>query len=131
MKVVYVVESLEVSGGVKVIVEHAEGLAALSHDVSIVTRNARHDWIPISVPVAEAPPFSRETLPDADVLIATWFPTVVPTGRARRAPRVFHLSQGYEALYPNVADRKAEIDEAYAQEVPKILTSAHLLPLFE
>ena len=33
MKIVYVVESLELSGGVKVIVEHAEGLAARGHDV--------------------------------------------------------------------------------------------------
>lgn len=131
MKIVYVVESLEVSGGVKVIVEHAEGLAARGYDVSFVTKNARHDWIPIRVPVTEVSAFTRDTLPAADVHVATWFPTVVPTVRAARATRVFHLSQGYEALYPNVADRRAEIDEAYAQEIPKILTSAHLLKVFE
>jgi len=41
MRIVYVLESLELSGGVKVIVEHAEGLRARGHDVMLVTRDAR------------------------------------------------------------------------------------------
>ncbi len=131
MRIVYVVESLEVSGGVKVIVEHAEGLASRGHDVSIVTRDARHGWIPVRVPVAEVPSFDAATIPEADVHVATWFPTVVPTARARRAPRIFHFSQGYEALYPSDAHRLAEVEEAYREPLPKLLISAHLLALFE
>ncbi|HQR66749.1 MAG TPA: group 1 glycosyl transferase, partial [Thermoanaerobaculia bacterium] len=79
MKIVYVLESLELSGGVKVIVQHAEGLAARGHEVVLVTKDARHDWIPIRVPVVEVPRFDAETLPPADVHVATWFPTVAPT----------------------------------------------------
>lgn len=127
MKIVYVVESLEMSGGVKVIVEHAEGLAARGHEVSLVTKDARHEWIPIRVPVAEVPRFDASTLPEADVHVATWFPTVAPTVRARRAPRIFHFSQGYEAPHPHTLHRLDEIEEAYRQPVPKILVSAHLL----
>ena len=63
MKIVYVVESLELSGGVKVIVEHAEGLAARGHDVSIVTRDSRHAWIPIRVPVTRGPAVRRVDAP--------------------------------------------------------------------
>lgn len=131
MKIVYVVESLEISGGVKVIIEYAEGLAARGHEVSIVTRDSRHPWIAIRVPVTEVRRFDESTLPPADVHVATWFPTVVPTVRARLAPKIFHLSQGWEAIYPNTSDRRDEIDEAYRQSVPKLLTSAHLLSLFE
>ncbi|MBK9375159.1 MAG: glycosyltransferase family 4 protein [Holophagales bacterium] len=131
MKVVYVVESLEMSGGVKVIVEHAEELSRRGHDVSIVTRHAADDWMPVGVPVSLVPSFSAETLPEADVHVATWFETVVPTLRAGRARTVVHFSQGYEAIYPWIAHRKAEIDEAYAQPVPKLLISAHLVGLFE
>lgn len=127
MRIVYVLESLELSGGVKVVVEHAEGLAARGHDVSIVTKDARHDWIRIGVPVAQVPRFDRTTLPEADVHVATWFPTVVPTVRAGRARKVFHFSQGYEAPHPHTRARLAEIEEAYRQEVPKILISPHLL----
>lgn len=131
MKIVYVVESLEVSGGVKVIIEHAEGLASRGHDVSIVTRDARHSWIPIRVPVSPVHRFDESTIPPADVHVATWFPTVVPTVRARLAPKIFHFSQGWEAIYPNTAHRRDEIDEAYRQAVPKLLISAHLQTLFE
>jgi len=127
MRIVYVLESLELSGGVKVIVEHAEGLAARGHDVLLVTRDARHDWIPIRVPVVEVPRFDATTLPPADVHVATWFPTVQPTVAARRAPKVFHFSQGYEAPHPHTRHRLTEIEEAYRQNVPKILVSAHLL----
>lgn len=129
MKIVYVVESLELSGGVKVIVEHAEGLAQRGHDVSIVTRDGRHDWLEIRVPVVVVPVFDATTLPEADVHVATWFPTVVPTARARRAARVFHFCQGYEAPHPHVLHRLAEIEEAYRQPVPKLLVSAHLEPI--
>ena len=55
MRIVYVLESLEMSGGVKVIVEHAEGLASRGHDVALVTKDARHDWIEVGVPLIEVP----------------------------------------------------------------------------
>jgi glycosyltransferase involved in cell wall biosynthesis len=129
VKIVYAVESLGMSGGVKVIVEHAEGLAERGHDVSIVTKDARHDWMPIRVPVSEVARFDAFTLPRADVHVATWFPTVVPVSRAGRARRIFHFSQGYEAVYPHVADRLGEIDAAYREPLPKLLISAHLVPL--
>ena len=125
MKIVYVLESLELSGGVKVVVEHAEGLAARGHDVSIVTRDARHDWLEVGVPVV-AVPHSRRTAsrgrrPRRDV---------VPDGRPGRegAPRarVFHFCQGYEAPHPHTFHRLEEIEEAYRQKVPKLLVSAHL-----
>jgi len=131
MKIVYVVESLEVSGGVKVIIEHAEGLSQRGHEVSIVTRDARHPWIDVRVPVTEVRRFDASTIPPADVHVATWFPTVVPAVRARLAPKIFHFSQGWEAIYPNTAHRRDEIDEAYRQPVPKLLISAHLQTLFE
>jgi glycosyltransferase involved in cell wall biosynthesis len=131
MKIVYVVESLELAGGVKVIVEHAEELAGRGHDVSIVTKHVQRDWMTVRVPVAVVGRFDATTLPSADVHVATWFPTVVPTVRAGTARKVFHLSQGYEALYPNMENRLDEIDEAYRQDVPKLLTSRHLIALFE
>jgi L-malate glycosyltransferase len=131
VRIVYVVESLGLAGGVKVIVEHAEELSARGHDVSIVTKDPRHDWIPIGVPITAVDRFDAATLPAADVHIATWFPTVVPTVRAGRARKIFHFSQGYEALYPYGPQRLDEIEEAYRQDVPKLLISRHLLSLFE
>jgi glycosyltransferase involved in cell wall biosynthesis len=79
------------------------------------------------VPVVEVPRFDRSTLPDADIHVATWFPTVAPTVQAGRARKVFHFSQGYEAPHPHTRHRLGEIEEAYQQNVPKILISPHLL----
>ena len=129
MRIAYVLESLELSGGVKVVVEHAEGLRARGHDVVLVTRDARHGWLPVGVPVLEVPVFDRTTLPESDVHVATWFPTVAPTVRARRATKVFHFCQGYEAPHPHTLHRLDEIDEAYRQPVPRLLVSAHLEPI--
>ena len=126
MKIVYVVESLELSGGVKVVVEHAEGLRARGHDVAIVTRDARHGWLAVDVPIVEVAAFDASTLPEADVHVATWFPTVVPTVRARRARKIFHFCQGYEAPHPHTLHRLDEIDEAYRQRIPKLVVSSHL-----
>jgi glycosyltransferase involved in cell wall biosynthesis len=131
MRIAYVLESLELSGGVKVVVEHAAGLAARGHDVVLVTRDARHEWLDVPIPVNEVPAFDAATLPKADVHVATWFPTVVPVVRARRAARVFHFCQGYEAPHPHTLHRLHEIEEAYRQDVPKLLVSAHLLALLE
>jgi glycosyltransferase involved in cell wall biosynthesis len=131
MRIAYVLESLELSGGVKVVVEHAAGLKARGHDVVLVTRDGRHDWLDVPVRVHEVPAFDRSTLPEADVHVATWFPTVVPVVNARRAGRVFHFCQGYEAPHPHTLHRLGEIEEAYRQKVPKLLVSAHLLPLLE
>ncbi len=126
MKIVYVVESLGMSGGVKVIVEHAEGLAARGHDVTIVSKDAPSGWMPVRVPVTVVPAFDASTLPVADVHVATWFPTVAPVVRARRAARIFHFCQGYEAPHPHTFNRLEEIDEAYRQPVPKLVVSPHL-----
>ncbi|HMA28331.1 MAG TPA: glycosyltransferase family 4 protein [Thermoanaerobaculia bacterium] len=131
MRIAYVLESLELSGGVKVVVEHAAGLKARGHDVVLVTRDGRHAWLDIPVSVHEVPAFDASTLPEADVHVATWFPTVVPVVMARRAARVFHFCQGYEAPHPHTLHRLEEIEEAYRQRIPKLLVSAHLVPLLE
>lgn len=128
MKIVYVSTSLGIAGGVRVVVAHAEALAARGHEVSILTEpeESDHAWLPIGVPVRVVERIDATTLPEADVHVATWFATVRPVLEARRARRCFHFSQGYEALYDNVAHQRAAIDAAYALPVPKILISRHL-----
>ena len=51
----------------------------------LVTRDARHGWLPSACPSSRSPSSTRRRFPEADVHVATWFPTVAPS-RAR-APR--------------------------------------------
>ncbi len=128
MKIVYVVEDLGLAGGVRVIVEHAEALAARGHDVVLATRGDP-GWIrvPVPVPVLTVPEFTRETLPEADVHVATFYTTVAPTVRAGRASRVVHFCQGYEAPHPHLRAELPRIHEAYSFPIPKVVVSAHLV----
>src|SRR5262249_34698780 len=83
------------------------------------------------VPVTEVHDFGAATLPEADVHVATWFPTVAPAVKAARARRVFHFCQGYEAPHPHTLHRLEEIRDAYRQNVPKIVVSRHLTEILE
>jgi glycosyltransferase involved in cell wall biosynthesis len=131
VRIVYLLENLEMAGGVKVVVEHAEGLAARGHEVSILTRGPAPTWISVSAPIVQVPEFRRETIPECDVLVATWYSTVAPAAEARRSRVAFHFSQGYEAIYPHVSHLAPEIDAAYSLPMPKLLISEHLVRLFQ
>lgn len=129
LRVDWIVEAMTLSGGVRVIVELAEGLAERGHQVRIVTKDAGDAWIRPKIPVVVVPSFSRESLTHGDVAIATWFPTVTPTLRAGRYDRLFHFCQGYEGLHDFLAHRLGEIEEAYAAPLTKIVVSPHLVDL--
>ena len=131
MRIAYVLETIDVAGGVKVVVEHATELAARGHDVTLVARSWNREWIRVGVPVRIVPELTREHLPDADVFVATWFATVLPALASGRARRVVHFSQGYEAAYAHLAHLAPEVEAAYAAPVPKLVISAHVLGWLE
>lgn len=131
MRIAYVLETIDVAGGVKVVVEHAAELAARGHDVVVVARSWNRGWIEVGVPVLLVPELTREHLPEADVFVATWFGTVLPAIASGRARRVVHFSQGYEAAYPHFAHLAPEIEAAYSAPVPKLVISAHVLDWLE
>ncbi|HYN42510.1 MAG TPA: glycosyltransferase family 4 protein [Thermoanaerobaculia bacterium] len=127
MRIVYVVASLDVSGGVRVIVEHAEELRRRGHDATILSLRPPAAWMEIPVPVTVVPGISESTLPEADLYLATWYETVVPTARAAGLARTVHFCQGYEAPHPHLFSELGRIDEAYRLEIPKVVISAHLV----
>ena len=127
MKIVYVVESLELSGGVKVIVEHAEELRRRGHDATILSLEPPVSWMEVPVPVTVVPRIEEATLPAADLYLATWYETIVPTARAAGLGRTVHFCQGYEAPHPHLVAQLDRIDEAYRLEIPRIVISAHLV----
>lgn len=130
-EVTYVVPNLDVSGGIKVVLEHAEELHARGHDVLVVSLGPPAPWRKVGVPVRVVPEISAATLPGSGFVVATWFETVIPAVKAAGPSRVLQFSQGYEAIYPHVAHRRAEIDAAYAQPIAKLLISQHLVGLYE
>jgi glycosyltransferase involved in cell wall biosynthesis len=125
VRITFVVPLLEVSGGARIVAGHAEQLAARGHDVIIVAprpgragfrrtlkrlvrleaaTNPRRDALvakaraPLHVPSHHGPVIESD-VPDADVIIATWWETTEwIRGFSERKGRKVHFIQHYEAF---------------------------------
>jgi glycosyltransferase involved in cell wall biosynthesis len=125
MKIVYLLEGTEISGGAKVVLDHASELARRGHAVTVAGRTPRPAWHSMEgVEFLQDADFSQ--LPEADWGIATFWTTVAPACDSGRFKRVAHFCQGYEGSFPPYQPIREQIDAAYARPVPKLLVSSHL-----
>ena len=126
MRIAYLLESTELSGGVRVALLQAETLARRGHRVSVVSPAPEPRWFPLSRARFERRTFpeSRE-LASADVRVATFWTTAAPAMAGASGP-VFHLCQGYEASFSFYAHRRTEIEGAYALPTRKLAISSSL-----
>ena len=131
MRIAYLLESTEVSGGVRVALLQAEALARRGHRVAVVSPSPEPRWFVLSRSRFERSSFaeSRE-LAAADVRVATFWTTAAPAMAGARGP-VFHLSQGYEASFSFYAGHRAEIEAAYRLPTRKLAVSAALAARLE
>ncbi len=131
MRIVYLLESTELSGGVRVALLQAETLARRGHRVSVVSPGPEPRWFPLARARFERRSFpeSRE-LVSADVRVATFWTTAAPAVAGASGP-VFHLCQGYEASFSFYAGRRAEIEHAYALPTRKLAISSSLATRLE
>jgi glycosyltransferase involved in cell wall biosynthesis len=126
LRVAYLVESTELSGGIKVVLQQAEALARRGHRVGVVSPGPPPAWRPLARARFERSSFreSRE-LAEAEIRVATFWTTVAPALEGARGP-VFHLCQGYEGNFSFYADRREEIEAAYRAPTRKVTVSKAL-----
>jgi glycosyltransferase involved in cell wall biosynthesis len=130
MKIVYLLEGTEISGGAKVVLDHASELARRGHAVTVAGRTPRPAWHSMEgVEFLQDADFSQ--LPEADWGIATFWTTVAPACDSGRFKRVAHFCQGYEGSFPPYQPIRDQIDAAYARPVPKLLIHRHLEPVLK
>jgi glycosyltransferase involved in cell wall biosynthesis len=128
LRITFVLPDLSFSGGNKIVIMYAEGLANKGHDVTVVhgqlpslkarigsflSGQSAHIIRPGSnVKVVGAATKVAELgrfLPDADVLVATWWETVEAVSNAPDSKgRKFHFVQGHE-VWPYLPARSAEV----------------------
>jgi glycosyltransferase involved in cell wall biosynthesis len=127
LRIAYLLESTELSGGVKVILQQAEALARRGHRVTVVSPGAPPAWFPLSRARHERSSFreSRE-LAEADIRVATFWTTVAPALDGARGP-VFHLCQGYEGAFTFYDHQRQEIEAAYGAPTRKLAVSQTLV----
>ena len=123
MRVAYLLESTELSGGVQVVLRQAEALARRGHRVTVVSPDAPPRWFPLARARFERSSFRQSrALTDADVRVATFWTTVAPALDGASAP-VFHLCQGYEGSFSFYSDRLPAIEAAYRSPTRKLAIS--------
>ena len=126
MRIAYLLESTELSGGVKVVLQQAEALARRGHRVAVVSPGSPPAWFPLSRARFERTSFREsQELAQADVRVATFWTTVAPAMDATGG-HVFHLCQGYEGGFSFYKDRRDEIEAAYRSPARKLAVSQAL-----
>ncbi|MCX5864981.1 MAG: glycosyltransferase family 4 protein [Deltaproteobacteria bacterium] len=127
MKICYLLESTELSGGVRVVFDHARALGARGHQVIIRAKCGIHDWYPFQISVNYinnlACPFHLDDVPD--VVVATFWTTVQPALQLG-CKHTFHFCQGYEGDFVEYAQGYADIFQAYQTPIPKITIGSWL-----
>jgi len=124
----YLLEDTALFGGVKVPLHHANLLHRRGHRVRVLSRGARPDWYSLAAPFVTVPEFSGDTVPAADVHVATFWTTIAPAAALRHG-RSVHYCQGFEASYGHNRAEHTRILEAYALPLPAFAVSPHLAEL--
>ena len=125
MRITYVTESTELWGGIYVVFQHLELLSKIGHYAFLTTTGSKPDWYPLKVPVYHVPSLDSDSIPFADIIVATYWSTVKPVVESRRGIPV-HLCQGYEGDFRELQSQKPDIHMAYSYNIPKLTVSPHL-----
>lgn len=118
-------------GGVKVALENANWLHRRGHQVTVVSRSRAPEWMRLECAFRQVQDFHGDHLPDADVIIGTFWTTVpwaASAGPGKGEP--VHLCQGYEGDNPENAGLRDRIEAVYRLPgVHHVTISPHLTGL--
>lgn len=120
--VVYTMAHVGVTGGAKVIFEHANRLQEMGLKITIVCHFPRPDWFPLKVDYIEVP-FEEKLssgIPECDVIVATYWDHIHECIEANIAP-VVYFEQGDFHLFD---------DSQMSQEVREFVRTQYSLPQF-
>jgi L-malate glycosyltransferase len=126
--VVYVLNHVGVCGGVKVILEHANGLKKLGARVTLVSHFPKPDWYPIEVDYIQVP-FQIEVtrgIPNCDIIVATYWDHIHACIETGIAP-VVYFEQGDFHLFEwdSLSDNMKEIVTKQFSLTNHIITVSH------
>lgn len=124
MKILYLLERPELSGGVKVVFEHAALLTADGAEVYVAGYGPRPEWASTGPTYLD---LRHDELPSRlDLAVATYW-TTIQRIKEVRATRHAHFCQGIELDFPHLHDQFDNIRRAYCHPLHKLAVSPHLL----
>lgn len=145
MKITFLLPHVRLSGGVKALLEYANRIYAMNHEVQIIIPAESHkwyrlgkllntrgkqptvldpksvDWFDNQVPITLLPSNNSGFIPPADILIATAWQTAEFAARlSRETGKKFYFIQHYESLW--MRDKK-RAEKTYRLPFQKIVIS--------
>jgi tetratricopeptide (TPR) repeat protein len=115
MRITFLLEvANQTGGGVKLVLEDADWLSRRGHQVTVVSRSGPPTWTKLDCAFQQVENFRPEHLPDADVVIGTFWSTVpwaASAGPQKGVP--VHLCQDYEGDNPENEAVRDRIEAAY------------------
>jgi glycosyltransferase involved in cell wall biosynthesis len=128
LKIAYLVEDTEMSGGVRVQLAHADALIERGHRVRLVTKGLPLTWRPSRAEWIYVDDFRQYDAGDDDFVVATFWLTAGPAHEI--APgRAVHLCQGYEGSFSAYEPIRPQIEAAYRLPLPKLVVTKSLVPI--
>ncbi len=117
LDIVYLVlEAQHLWGGVMNVFREAEALRRRGHRCQIICPTLQGDcYQDFDVPFHHVDHLSPQTIPEADLIIATYYGTISPAWKAERAGkgRAIHYCQGYEGDSADLFDYLSLIERSY------------------
>lgn len=134
MRITFLLEVADqIWGGVKVALEDANWLSQRGHQVTVISRSGPPSWMELHCGFQQVGDFRPENLPDADVLVGTFWSTVpwaASAGPQKGVP--VHFCQGYEGDNPENAAVRDRIESTYRLPgMNHVTISPHLTKLLQ
>lgn len=122
LEVVYVLEKVGLSGGIKNVMEQVNRLQAAGVHVHLFALDGQPTWFPLHIKVRSFPNYQamyKELKVMNAIKIATWWRTVpvvynscIPAQGGRGVP-MYLIQDIEESYYPNMPDMQARVRETY------------------
>ena len=126
MKIAYLLADTELSGGIRVIVAHADALIDRGHDLTLVTKGGPLTWRRSRARWQYVKSFDEVDGSAFDFVVGTFW-TTVADAYALAGSRAVHFCQGYEGSFSAYAPLQDQIDAVYRLPIPKITVSPYLV----
>ncbi len=130
LRITYLAEDTELSGGIRVLAAHADALMARGHHVRIVTKGLPLTWRRSDAEWVYVDSFLDYDATDDDFVVGTFWTTLGPASTIA-GKRAVHLSQGYEGAFSAYESIRPQIDDAYRLPMPKLVVSKSLIPIVQ
>lgn len=124
MRITYVLPRPELSGGIKVVFQHAHLLWKQGIQVLLLGEGPDPDWMGERLPYHDYTSGPLQ-IPRQDLVIGTFWTTLALARQLVDGP-LAHFCQGYEGGLPHLAPQLPQIEAAYAERLPTLTVNPGL-----